>query len=76
MTGKELLNELLALSDEQLKSEIEVQLCDTKYPTDDGDYDNAYYEYENIVGISFVEYSYDEHWNRVSIPKVRIFGYM
>lgn len=52
MTGKELLEKLSEMSEETLKEDIKVLLCDTKYPTGDGDYDNAYYEYERIIECS------------------------
>lgn len=66
MTGKELLSKLTAMSSEQLDKDIRVLLCDTKYPTDDGDYDNAYYDYDTIVNCSFNDK------DRV----VEIFGYV
>lgn len=64
MTGKDLLDFLSKLPDVDLEREVMVLLCDTKYPTGDGDYDNAYYDYDSISIVSIVN------------GKIQIFGYI
>jgi hypothetical protein len=63
LTGKELLDSLNKMSEEELRYDIAVVLCDTCYPIGDGDYDNAYYDYDIIDHCSV-------HKN-----KIEIFGY-
>ncbi len=64
MTGKELLEQLQSMTEEQLSREVTILLCDTRYPTSDGDYDNAYYDYDSINSCSFHD------------GKIQIFGYI
>lgn len=66
MTGKQLLEYLSKMKEDELNSDIQIILCNPQSPTDDGDYDNTYYEYDIITNCSY------NHKTRL----IEIFGFI